>query len=81
MVMKPEIHSLVADKIITNFSEATDNNAMHIDVGAMAQQVSAATQQQAVKAPVADEQSSILKELWKGIVQDVQEIEAKSRAA
>ncbi|CAD0023532.1 unnamed protein product [Aureobasidium pullulans] len=73
------ISTMANDKIISNFSEVSDNNAMPIDFHAMADRVAAATQK-AVKAPLA-EQTSIVKQLWKGLVEDFQGVHAKPIAA
>ncbi|KAI5256706.1 hypothetical protein E4T42_01440 [Aureobasidium subglaciale] len=69
-IMKAEINSVAADKIISNFSEVSDNNAMTIDFHGMAERIAAVTQKVA-QVPVA-EQTSILKQLWKGVVEDFQ---------
>ncbi|TIA46363.1 hypothetical protein D6C79_05240 [Aureobasidium pullulans] len=79
IVIRPQISTMANDKIISNFSEVSDNNAMPIDFHAMADRVAAATQK-AVKAPLA-EQTSIVKQLWKGLVEDFQGIHAKPIAA
>ncbi|KAG9528626.1 hypothetical protein KCU93_g4198, partial [Aureobasidium melanogenum] len=79
MVMKPQINSMAADKIISNFSEVSDNNAMTIDFHGMAERIAAATQK-AAQAPIA-EQTSILKQLWKGIVEDFKGVQTKPVAA
>ncbi|KAH0003321.1 hypothetical protein KCU78_g13966, partial [Aureobasidium melanogenum] len=79
MVMKPQINSMAADKIISNFSEVSDNNAMTIDFHGMAERIAAATQK-AAQAPIA-EQTSILKQLWKGIVEDFKGVQTKPGAA
>ncbi|KAG9515541.1 hypothetical protein KCU99_g5683, partial [Aureobasidium melanogenum] len=79
MVMKPQINSMAADKIISNFSEVSDNNAMTIDFHGMAERIAAATQK-ATQAPIA-EQTSILKQLWKGIVEDFKGVQTKPVAA
>ncbi|CAD0109331.1 unnamed protein product [Aureobasidium uvarum] len=75
MVMKPQINTMAADKIISNFSEVSDNNAMTIDFHGMAERIAAATQK-AAQAPMA-EQTSILKQLWKGIVEDFRGVQTK----
>ncbi|KAK6007609.1 hypothetical protein QM012_004423 [Aureobasidium pullulans] len=75
MVMKPQINTMAADKIISNFSEVSDNNAMTIDFHGMAERIAAATQK-AAQAPIA-EQTSIMKQLWKGIVEDFKGVQAK----
>lgn len=77
--MKPQINSMAADKIISNFSEVSDNTAMPIDFHAMAERVAAASQKVA-RAPAA-EQTSILKQLWNGIVEDFRGAGAKPAAA
>ncbi|KAG9611476.1 hypothetical protein KCV04_g17247, partial [Aureobasidium melanogenum] len=79
MVMKPQINTMAADKIISNFSEVSDNNAMTIDFQGMAERIAAATQK-AAQAPIA-EQTSILKQLWKGIVEDFKGVQTKPVAA
>ncbi|KAG9831781.1 hypothetical protein KCU98_g13097, partial [Aureobasidium melanogenum] len=79
MVMKPQINTMAADKIISNFSEVSDNNAMTIDFQGMAERIAAATQK-AAQAPIA-EQTSILKQLWKGIVEDFKGVPTKPVAA
>ncbi|KAG9632400.1 hypothetical protein KCU98_g16045, partial [Aureobasidium melanogenum] len=79
MVMKPQINTMAADKIISNFSEVSDNNAMTIDFQGMAERIAAASQK-AAQAPIA-EQTSILKQLWKGIVEDFKGVQAKPVAA
>ncbi|KEQ87876.1 hypothetical protein M438DRAFT_343001 [Aureobasidium pullulans EXF-150] len=79
IVIRPQISTMANDKIISNFSEVSDNNAMPIDFHAMADRVAAATQK-AVKAPLA-EQTSIMKQLWKGLVEDFQGVHAKPIAA
>ncbi|KAG2162582.1 hypothetical protein VTO58DRAFT_105922 [Aureobasidium pullulans] len=79
IVIRPQISTMANDKIISNFSEVSDNNAMPIDFHAMADRVAAATQK-AVKAPLA-EQTSIVKQLWKGLVEDFQGVHAKPIAA
>ncbi|THY33256.1 hypothetical protein D6D01_02313 [Aureobasidium pullulans] len=79
VVIRPQISTMANDKIISNFSEVSDNNAMPIDFHAMADRVAAATQK-AVKAPLA-EQTSIVKQLWKGLVEDFQGVHAKPIAA
>lgn len=76
--MKGEINTMSPDKIISNFSEVSDNNAMTIDFHGMAEKIAAATQK-AAKAPIA-EQTSILKQLWKGVVEDFQSVQAKPMA-
>lgn len=75
MVMKPQINTMAADKIISNFSEVSDNNAMTIDFHGMAEKIAAATQK-AAQAPIA-EQTSILKQLWTGIIEDFKGVQAK----
>jgi hypothetical protein len=77
--MKAEINTMAADQIVSNFSEVSDNNAMTIDFHGMAERIAAATQK-AGQAPIM-EQTSILKQLWKGIVEDFQSVQAKPVAA
>jgi len=79
VVMKAEINTMTPDKIVSNFSEVSDNNAMAIDFHGMAERIAAATQK-AGKAPIV-EQTSILKQLWKGIVEDFQTVQSKPVAA
>jgi hypothetical protein len=77
--MKAEINTMAADQIVSNFSEVSDNNAMTIDFHGMAERIAAATHK-AGQAPIM-EQTSILKQLWKGIVEDFQSVQAKPVAA
>ena len=77
--MKPQISSMAADKMISSFSEISDNNAAPIDFHAMAERVAAATKK-AAHAPVV-EQSGMLKQLWNGLVEDFKGVSAKPAAA
>jgi hypothetical protein len=77
--MKAEINTMTPDKIVSNFSEVSDNTAMTIDFHGMAERIAAATQK-ASKAPMV-EQTSILKQLWKGMVEDFQSVQPKPVAA
>jgi hypothetical protein len=77
--MKAEINTMAADQIVSNFSEVSDNNAMTIDFHGMAEKIAAATQK-ASQAPIM-EQTSILKQLWKGVVEDFQSVQAKPTVA
>jgi hypothetical protein len=52
---------------------------MTIDFHGMAEKIAAATQK-ASQAPIM-EQTSILKQLWKGVVEDFQSVQAKPTVA
>ncbi|KAL1304809.1 hypothetical protein AAFC00_003737 [Neodothiora populina] len=70
-VLKPTVNSISTngdDSRISTISELSDNSAMAIDFTAMAERVATATKRN--MAPMM-EQSSILKQLWDGLVEDL----------
>ena len=68
VVMKPEISTMSADAVFLPMSEFTDGHAMNIDFHAMADRVSASLKRMQVPA---DEQASMMKQIWGDIVDDV----------
>jgi hypothetical protein len=79
-VLKPMVNSIStdgADDRISTIAELSDNNAMSIDFQGMAERVAAATKKNV--SPMI-EQSSILKQLWTGLVEDVRGQPAKGTA-
>lgn len=66
--MKPTINAVSGDVgDISTIGEVHDNNAMPIDFMGMAERVAAAAKKNA--APMIEE-SSILRQIWSGIVED-----------
>lgn len=80
-VLKPIVNSIStdgADGRISTLTEMSDNSAMSIDFTAMAERVTAATKKNV--APMV-EQSSILRQLWAGIVDDFRGQPSKAQGA
>lgn len=75
--MKPQISTLSADTIVFPMSELTDDHGMGIDFHAMADRV--ATNLRRMNVP-AEEQPSMIKQLWGDLVDDVMGLNKVGRA-
>lgn len=77
-VMKPEISTMSADAVFLPLAEMTDSHAEDVDFHAMADKVAANVRNMPnMKEVPAEEQASIMKQLWNDMVDDF--FKAKSK--
>ncbi|KAF2479883.1 hypothetical protein BDY17DRAFT_326888 [Neohortaea acidophila] len=70
-VMKPEISTMSADAVFTPLADLSDGHGLNIDFHAMADRVAAGLKKIKDREVPAEEQASLMKQLWNDMVDDM----------